>query len=106
MPCGACAARAAQRNSIQAISQQIVQPQDCNYTKSVLQNMLDLLKCVKLKNKLNIISITDVQYNSYAGYLQSALNYPDNYCYYQFKIEEFQNNILPRITYYVSECNS
>lgn len=82
------------------------QPTDCDFTRQIIQAWQTKLACVKLNNKLNLIGLDTSQANVYLGYLQSALNYPDNYCYYLVKLQEFQLNILPRIITNVSECNN
>lgn len=79
---------------------------NCEITKELLLKYTQLLECCKENNKLSDIGLSTIQYHSYMGYLQSALNYPDNYCYYIIKIQEFANNILPRIISNVTICTN
>lgn len=103
MGCSACAARAAQQNQLRAQRQNPLVPTECDFTKVLLQNWYNILNCVKSGN-LGKINLTLLQANSYLGYLQSALNYPDNYCYYNKQLTEFQQSVLPRIVANVPEC--
>jgi hypothetical protein len=64
------------------------------------------MACVKASNKGIVIGLSVPKINIYLGYLQSALNYPDNYCYYFDKLEEFRLTILPRIIANVPACNN
>lgn len=118
MACAPCAAKAAaqqlanvqqkQFNATQPakIKLEATQPEDCEYTQKLLRTWYNALDCVKQHGKLQLISLNAQQANSYLGYLQSALNYPDNYCYYQDKLEEFKLKVLPRIIFYVPKCNN
>lgn len=100
-----CSAKSAQNNNQTLVNRPpSPQPEDCDFTRTVIQNWYNILLCVKTSNKLGIISLTTLQANIYLGYLQSALNYPDNYCYYQVKLTDYQQNILPRIIANVPEC--
>ena len=81
-------------------------PEDCNYTKEVLEKWKSLLICVQINNKAALINTTQAKINSYLGYVQSALNYPDNYCYYKDKLSEFETTLLPRILLNVPNCNN
>lgn len=76
----------------------------CPYTKSVLIQWLKILNCIKAQNKKSLIQASDFNINSLLGIIQSALNYPDDYCFYKPQLEEFQNTFLPRIIEYVPEC--
>lgn len=82
----------------------IVQPEDCELTGILITTWQSILQCVKDSNKLGLIGLNTVTANQYLGILQSAINYPDNYCYFIVKLQEFQINILPRIVTNVQEC--
>jgi hypothetical protein len=79
---------------------------DCDYTKEMLEKWYKLLYCVLINNKANFIGITNQKINSFLGYIQSALNYPENYCYYMDTLSDFEQNILPRIIENVPNCNN
>lgn len=74
----------------------------CDITLVILKSWKDILVCVKNLGGISNLSI--VQINSYLGYVQSAINYPDYYCYYRKPLEEFQNIILPQIISNAPEC--
>lgn len=84
----------------------VYSPTDCDYTKESLQKWQRLLECVLINNKSSLIGITDQKIRSYLGYIQSALNYPDNYCFYKDVLDDFSTNILPRIILNVPNCNN
>lgn len=77
---------------------------NCDISEELLLNYQKLLLCCKYNNSLNKINLTTKECNSYLGYLQSALNYPDNYCYYYTKIDEFRTRVLPLILNNVPYC--
>lgn len=76
----------------------------CDITKEMLQSWRASLICVKGLDKLSAIKITLVTYNQLLGVIQSALNYPENYCYYKPQLEYFQNTVLPQIVNNVTGC--
>ena len=76
----------------------------CVFTKQILENWKAALKCIKAKNKNNLIYLTIPEINRWSGIIQSSLNYPDNYCYLQTDLTEFQSVVLPLILANVSEC--
>lgn len=84
---------------------QVPSPSDCSITKQMLIKWKAMLNCVKINKKLDLIGLNEVTVNQYLGVIQSALNYPDNYCYYKIQLENFQTINLPLIIEYVSECN-
>lgn len=110
MGCSSCAGRYANSNlSVKSATvnvQSAYTPTDCNYTKAMLEKWKRLLECVLLNNKSGLINLTDQKVRSYLGYIQSALNYPDNYCFYKDVLQDFELNILPRIIVNVPNCNN
>lgn len=106
MGCGACAAAAAKNNQSYSLrKRQVVEVNiDCDYTKEIITNWLNALKCIKLNNKESQIGIDAYTRNRYLGILQSALNYPDNYCYFFTDLEAFKIDILPQIISNVPDC--
>lgn len=110
MGCSACAAKAAALNNKSistkslSLNTNTYTSSDCNYTKALLEKWYSALYCVRINNKSDAIGITNQKINSYLGYIQSALNYPENYCYYLNEIDSFQQNILPRIITNVPNC--
>lgn len=77
---------------------------DCNFDTTILLKYQSMLQCCKDTGKLSLIELTTKECNSYLGYLQSALNYPDNYCYYYEQVNNFSTNIVPRIINNVINC--
>ncbi len=78
--------------------------ENCTITRELLQSWQNALKCVKQKGKGDLINMALASINQVLGILQSALNYPDNYCYYTPELEAFKSIILPQIIANVPEC--
>lgn len=76
----------------------------CSITSEMLQKWKAVLECVNSRGRLGEANLSTVSYNQILGVIQSALNYPDNYCYYKPQLLFFQNTILPKIVQYVQEC--
>jgi len=110
MGCSTCGGGGVGRSNAPVIRQQPQQQRiintDCQFSKQLLTTWLNALTCVKTNNKLSLITVPDVLANQFLGVLISALNYPEDYCYYESTITNFQNNILPRIVEHVPECLS
>lgn len=77
---------------------------NCTITETTILKYKSMLECCKSTNTLSLINLTVIQCNSYLGYFQSALNYPDDYCYYYEKINNFTESILPLIINNVYNC--
>lgn len=75
----------------------ITAPQDCFFNKEILQNYKNLLEQIKEKNIISEAGLTIKSINSYLGLVQSALNYPDNYCLFEQQLSDFRDKILPKI---------
>lgn len=90
------------RQAFQA--QQIEQSENCEFTRSIIKAWLDSLKCVKENNKLTEVGLDLYSTNRFLGILQSSLNYPDNYCYYQADLITYQTEVLPKIILNVPNC--
>lgn len=96
--CGSCSGRGTGRVNLSSYQRIPIVPQeDCDLEKSVLENYLSSIQNLYNEKRSSDIGLTDVAMRSYIGILQSALNYPDNYCYYSAKINQFIDNVLPRI---------
>lgn len=79
---------------------------DCGLTKTVLKTWFAGLICIKLQDKFVAAGIGVTVLNQILGVVQSALNYPDNYCYFYEMLEYFKDNLLPSIIANVPECFS
>lgn len=77
---------------------------DCLLTKEILARWKNTLKCIKNNNQLETIGLVNSSANQILGIIQSALNYPDNYCFYEQELSYFQTTVLPLIIEYASEC--
>jgi hypothetical protein len=77
---------------------------DCQLTLDVLLSWRNIIRCIKTTNKFEILGLSLPQLNSIAGYIQSAINYPDDYCYYSSQLLDFKEIFLPLIISNVSEC--
>lgn len=105
--CAPCAAAAAANNATYTEQRMSTPPpinENCLYNGGLLNVWLNAIKCVKTSDKLNLIGLTDFQANVQIGNIQSAINYPENYCYFEPQLTDYQQNILPRIIEYVPEC--
>lgn len=81
-------------------------PTECGLTRTVLNTWMTALICIKLQDKFEKAGINVVSVNQLLGLLQSALNYPDNYCYFYEQLQYFQQSLLPSIITNVPECFS
>lgn len=77
---------------------------DCAFSGGLLRVWYNILKCVKDNNKLSKIGLTAYEANVHLGNIQSAINIPDNYCYFATQLTDYQTNILPRIIEHVPTC--
>lgn len=66
---------------------------DCTVTKEQIETWLNLLQTAKKNGS----SVSEQLLNSNIGIMQSALNYPNNYCYYQQRIDIFKEFVLPKL---------
>ena len=103
MGCG-CNSGGAIFQSQPAYQNSYVKNENCEITLDMITNYKRFLECVKNTGNLAAIGISTVQCNSYLGYFQSAINYPDDYCYFQIKLQDFIDNVLPKILINVPNC--
>lgn len=87
----------------QAIVPYVPDP-NCQYSSGILTVWLRIIKCVKDSGSLSLIGLTDYQANIHIGNIQSAINYPEDYCFFSPQLADFQQNILPRIIENVPTC--
>lgn len=104
--CAPCIAAAAVKNdntthNLRNVREKV---ENCLIDKELLIKWKSILKCIKSTGKYTEINITVLEVNKDLGYIQSALNYPDDYCYYMNELTSFKNNILPRIVENVPSC--
>jgi len=78
--------------------------EDCTITKEAIQKWMTIIKCVSAKDKLKELGLSEFNINQTLGIMQSALNYPDNYCMYEIHLDAFQNDVLIKIVASVPEC--
>lgn len=76
---------------------------NCEFTQEILLNWRNILRCLKASgsNSLQGLSLTEI--NRYLGTVQSSINYPDNYCYYNQQLQDFQS-LIPIIIENASNC--
>lgn len=79
-------------------------PSTCDITRDVLIKWQNMLKCVKNSGNISAVGVAELAINQLLGIVQSALNYPDNYCYYSLQLNYFKDNILTKIVENVPEC--
>jgi hypothetical protein len=105
--CAPCAAAAAANNANytnQIANTPRVINENCLYTSGLLNIWINAIKCCKESDKLMLIGLNAFQANIHIGNIQSAINYPEDYCYFEQQLIDYQQNILPRIIEYVPEC--
>lgn len=107
--CAPCAAAAAAQNSGSYGNvnyERTIREVDpnCEMTAEVLYAWRAMLNCMKLKGTYRAVGLTSQELNSILGIVQSAINYPDDYCHYADRYAYFQNTILPLIVTNVPEC--
>ena len=56
---------------------------DCPYSIELLTVWKAKLENIKDQQQVDLIGITGYQMNSYLGYVQSALNFPQNPCFFE-----------------------
>lgn len=106
MSCAPCAAKAKSQAATNNayIKLDTPQPEDCNITKDILDKYLAVIKCLREKGLGMQFGLSSFNLNQLQGVVQSALNYPDNYCYYSAQLDDFANNLLPKIVENAAEC--
>lgn len=77
---------------------------DCDITLDILKKWQSILKCIKQTNTYVKINVNEFNINQLLGLVQSAINYPDNYCYYKNQLDYFKDNLLVKILENVPEC--
>lgn len=107
MPCSACGAAASTNNFSHPVQTFAVPVNpNCPFNKTLLTAWKAILNCIKQTRKYQESGMSKVVVNQMAGIVQSAINYPDNYCYYEEQLVYFQSQLLPIIVTNVSECVS
>lgn len=108
MSCAPCAAAASGQNAINfsptVPTAKILVNNGCGLDKDILTTWQKMLQCVKKNQKQENINLYISQINQLLGVIQSALNFPDNYCYYYEQLEYFKDNVLPLIVNNVPDC--
>lgn len=93
--CGAKKANVAVAQPVNVTTQPVVT--QCDITADTLNKWFSILQCVKNNNSYQKTGVSEITVNQYTGILQSALNYPDNYCYYSAQLNVFKDTILIKI---------
>ena len=104
MGCG-CGGGVASRQTYER-KNMVSDPSECNITKSDIQSWLTVLNCMKTSERFDKADISEKEVNIFIGIMQSALNYPDNYCIYKVHLDYFKDNHLPKLLLNVPECIS
>lgn len=66
---------------------------DCSYTLEILREWQTKLQNAVINQQLDLLHLTGPQMNSYLGYVQSAINFPKNLCFYEIKLAEISQVI-------------
>lgn len=82
--CGSSGGCQSTTNNIQNLNAKThpVNP-NCAYTLEILENWKVMLEDIKSSGTEDLYNISKFQLNSYLGYIQSAINYPKNICFYE-----------------------
>ena len=97
MGCGCLSAKSTSISVTEVSAPIIPQPGSCDLTLPILNTWENLLLCVKEKNAYTLINSYEIVINQYLGLIQSAKNYPDNYCYYSTQLDKFKSTLLQKI---------
>lgn len=79
-------------------------PENCNITIEILDKWESMLNCVKSNGSFQKTGVAEIVVNQYLGLIQSAKNYPNNYCYYGSQLEVFKSSILTKIVQNEPSC--
>lgn len=91
------------QKTVKTQEQLVTPPIDCFYDKEILSNYKKLLDTVKEKELFSEINLNIRAVNSYLGLVQSALNYPDNYCILEPQLDIFRFSVLPNLIEHASK---
>lgn len=107
MGCG-CGSKTNAVNTVVTYNQptgvKIISSKECTITKNDILKWQNVLKCIKTEGKFIQADITEFNVNQLLGIIQSALNYPENYCMYKAQLDYFKDSILVKIVMNVPEC--
>lgn len=76
----------------------------CDITKENLIAWKYLLTCIKENNYYSQANIVEFTVNKFLGIIQSALNYPSDYCYFNEQLSYFKTFILLNLLDNVPQC--
>ena len=65
-----------------------------DYDFEKLTSFYNKLMLVQATDQLKVINLTPAKFNSYVGFVASALNYPKNYCFFKQQLDEISQVIL------------
>lgn len=82
----------------------MVPSHECPITKADILKWQAIVQCLKDENKFLSADITEFNINQLLGVMQSALNYPENYCMYKSQLDYFKDTTLLKIVMNVPEC--
>lgn len=85
------------------VAKALTSPEDCTFSKETLDSYIVMLNLVRTHDLFKATGISFQGLNAYIGLIQSALNYPDNYCLFETQLNTFSSSILPKLTEHVSE---
>lgn len=76
----------------------------CDITLENLKTWQKSLECIKSIGKFDVIGVSEFTVNQTLGFIQSAINYQENYCMYAAQLEYFRNVTLINIITHAPEC--
>jgi hypothetical protein len=104
MGCG-CSSRNYSNNTARSFAP-IIPPAagSCDLSLDILNTWNNILLCVKSNGLYSTIGTSEIVINQYLGLVQSAKNYPENYCYYSVELEKFKTILLQKIIQNATIC--
>lgn len=105
MACGSCSGKSStSANTPHSTKTKkiITKPEDCLYDEGILNSYINMLNTVKNNGTYAQIGLSIPKINAYLGLIQSALNYPDNYCLFEKHLDVFRSSTLPKLITNVS----
>lgn len=104
MGCGCSSGTSTDTNQVVNTANRVVtSPENCFFDKDILLQYKNIVEIIKNNDLYSTVGMTIQQSNSYLGIIQSALNYPDNYCLYESQLTTFKDTILPNLLIHVAE---
>ena len=101
--CGAANKNNSSTHRQVSVARQVEQA-PCDITKEHLLLWKQILTCIKQNNYFVAADTPEFTINKFLGIVQSALNYPSDYCYFNEQLNYFKTFVLLKIIDNVPQC--